>query len=43
MKKSLIALFIVIISAIGIVGYTQPFDGPNEVIEENNHSTTINS
>lgn len=43
MKKILVALFIVIILGIGIVGYVQANDQPNEVVDDDNHSITVES
>ncbi|WP_010648484.1 hypothetical protein [Oceanobacillus massiliensis] len=41
MRKILLALFVTIILGIGIVGYNNLHDEPNEVIEEKGYSTEI--
>jgi hypothetical protein len=41
MRKVLLALFAIIILGIGIVGYNDITDKPNEVINEKGHSTEI--
>ncbi|QGS69649.1 hypothetical protein CV093_19400 [Oceanobacillus sp. 143] len=38
MKKTLVTLLAVIIIGIGIVGFKQLTDNPDEVIQDNNHS-----
>ena len=43
MKKMLIALFIVLILGFGFVGYTQTTADPNEVINDNGNSISIDS
>ena len=41
MRRILLGLFVIIILTIGIVGYTELNNKPNEVIEDSNHSTEI--
>ncbi|WP_339226434.1 hypothetical protein NSQ77_12930 [Oceanobacillus sp. FSL K6-2867] len=41
MRKILLGLFVIIILTIGIAGYAELNNKPNEVIEESNHSTEI--
>ncbi|MBP2076298.1 hypothetical protein [Oceanobacillus polygoni] len=41
MRKILLGLFVIMILTIGIVGYTEINNKPNEVIEETDHSKEI--
>ncbi|WP_165768006.1 hypothetical protein [Virgibacillus indicus] len=41
MKKILVALFAIFIIGFGFIGYSQMNDVPNEIVDEDNHSTTI--
>lgn len=43
MKKILIGVFIVIILSFGIFGYNQITDDSDKIVDDNNHSITINS
>ncbi|MFA1821821.1 hypothetical protein ACDX78_16840 [Virgibacillus oceani] len=40
MRKLLVALFLMLIIGIGVVGFNYEHE-PNEIVDDNNHSTTI--